>query len=534
MSPPNSPLESSLSEPLLSPGDDGEDAAAALVHRSPSSSADKEKNVRLILCYTWLVFAGRSIWNQNVLATFCFLLRDGDPKAVGYLTAAMGICQLLVSFPTGVLADRTRRDTLLKVASCVGIVASFATIKVLYFSPNKKRIYSGLVVALCIWGCFWGIANTALTALFADSVPNGQRSKYFTHRSVLINLGNVTGPMVALVMFLLLGNEWTISDCSMVMAAGQLVFLPALLLLCFLKDSDESGDEDDENVMATPILDSSGSASSDHQSSGANNSDDILGDTTSSARPPAAAAHRDETYNAAKLVSMIPCCGSSNQERIIPSMVATADVMAGLASGMSIRYFAIFLYDNLKLQPVHVQILYIIAPLLQASLTKAGQALAKKYGRCLTTVALKWIGITFMLAMVGITKATTSDDRRATAVICTMLVLRTAFMNSTSALTKSVLMDHVPSNERAKWSALESLNMFSWSGSAALGGILVDYRGILFNFCITAALQFVATFPHILLAASVSSVQDEDSVSHIGNEVEEQGAQRTRGDAPEV
>lgn len=175
--------------------------------------------------------------------------------------------------------------------------------------------------------------------------------------------------------------------------------------------------------------------------------------------------------------------------------------------GMSIRYFAIFLYDNLKIKPVHVQLLYMIAPLVQASLTKLGQTMAKTYGRCCITVIFKWIGITLMLAMIGMTRASTAaiarEDDRIIAVICTLLVLRTAFMNSTSALTKSVLMDHVPKDERAKWGALESFNMFSWSGSAAIGGILVDYHGILFNFCITAALQLVATIPHLLLATSV-------------------------------
>jgi predicted MFS family arabinose efflux permease len=137
--------------------------------------------------------------------------------------------------------------------------------------------------------------------------------------------------------------------------------------------------------------------------------------------------------------------------------------------------------------------------------------------------------------MVGMSKAKASsianDDALVKAVICTLLVLRTAFMNSTNALTKSVLMDHVPQDERAKWSALESFNMFSWSGSAALGGILVDSDGIIFNFCITAALQFVATFPHLLLATSAvrhedyhasrrtTSQQQEDTEAEEGPEV---------------
>jgi len=61
-------------------------------------------------------------------------------------------------------------------------------------------------------------------------------------------------------------------------------------------------------------------------------------------------------------------------------------------------------------------------------------------------------------------------------------------------------MDHVPKEERAKWASLESVSMVSWSGSAALGGILVESKGILFNFCFTAFLQFLATGPLLLLS----------------------------------
>ena len=72
-------------------------------------------------------------------------------------------------------------------------------------------------------------------------------------------------------------------------------------------------------------------------------------------------------------------------------------------------------------------------------------------------------------------------------------------MNSTGALSRSVLMDNVTKDERGKWSALESVNMFSWSGSAALGGLLVDLVGILPLFAIMASLQFVGTGPLICL-----------------------------------
>ena len=61
-------------------------------------------------------------------------------------------------------------------------------------------------------------------------------------------------------------------------------------------------------------------------------------------------------------------------------------------------------------------------------------------------------------------------------------------------------MDNVPPSERGRWAALESLNMFSWSGSAALGGYLVGWIGMVPLFCMTAGIQFLGTFPLVRLS----------------------------------
>lgn len=60
-------------------------------------------------------------------------------------------------------------------------------------------------------------------------------------------------------------------------------------------------------------------------------------------------------------------------------------------------------------------------------------------------------------------------------------------------------MDNVPQEERGKWSALESVNMFSWSGSAALGGVLVGAVGLLPLFVATGCVQLTATLALIAL-----------------------------------
>ena len=178
----------SISEPLLSKDD--EDYGSINISADNGILHDREaetvsRNVRLILMYTWFVFAGRSIWNQNVLAAFVYFLRSGNPEAVGYITAVMGLSQLIVSLPSGYFADKYRRDTMLRVASMVGIVAIAITLSALYYAD-----YRYLVAALAVWGTYWGIANTSVSALFADSIKQGQRAYYFTQRSTLVSLAN--------------------------------------------------------------------------------------------------------------------------------------------------------------------------------------------------------------------------------------------------------------------------------------------------------------------------------------------------------
>ena len=467
------------------------------------------RNAKLVLAYTWVAFTGRGLWNQNCLATLVFLLKDGDPKAIGFLTAAMGMAQLCTSIPTGILADKYRRDTLLKVGALVGIAAVASSIR-----ASLQPGYRMLLVALLLWGIHWGIVNTSITALFSDSIPDGERSYYFTKRAVLINVANTCGPVIALIMFAVMGDDWTVKECSMVLLAGNLISLPGLLLLCSMSDNHNLNETSDtiesSNDLEEPLLPPSRLSSS------------TINTMTTVERT--VDTHRDETYDEERLgqrLSWLFCCN----KRVVASLIATADVISGLASGMSIRYIAIFLYDNLQLSPVAVQVVYIFNPILQIFLRNKAQLLAQTHGRCKVTIALKWIGISLMITMVVLYKLGASR-----ILICIVLILRTGFMNSPSSLTKSVLMDHVPKDERAKWASLESVSMVSWSGSAALGGILVDAEGILFNFCFTAFLQFLATGPLVLLsfydnqsrgAEDSSFEEDDNNYDQIDESVEE-------------
>jgi len=451
-----------LAEPLLpsqSTVNDQED------DRQCDDNPPQSRNVRLTLIFTLLAFAGRSMWNQSVLSTYVFLLRHNDVEAVGFITAAMGLSQLVVSFPVGFLADRYRRDTMIKVASAIGI----CSISLIYVAILKDS-YVWLTLALSVWGAFWGTANTSLAALFADSIPQGERSKYFTQRAMLVNTGAMLGPTTALILFALLGDEWTLQECGLVITVGNTLCFPALLMLCLFDDDATESDSVIERVEESQIIPDS-------------EANDTIDD-------------EHEDYNSSDLFGL-------PKYWMIPILIATADVISGLGSGMSVRYFPIFFVTNLKLSPVNVQVLYILASLSGICFKYYAQRASKSWGRCRVTVFFKWIALSLMLTMI-----LSYHLLWPTWFTCALFVLRTSIMNSTTPLTKSLLMDVVPKKSRAKWSALESVSMFSWSGSAALGGVLVGLKGILFNFIITALIQFLATLP-LLAIVTRDPVEEE-------------------------
>ena len=95
----------------------------------------------------------------------------------------------------------------------------------------------------------------------------------------------------------------------------------------------------------------------------------------------------------------ICCCVP--ESRVVPAYIALADVSSGLASGMSVRFFATFLYENLSFSPVWVQVVYILNSLGQAVLLKAAQRAAARHGKCHVAVAFKLTGVVLMLVMVA-------------------------------------------------------------------------------------------------------------------------------------
>lgn len=181
-----------------------------------------------------------------------------------YYMAFEGVAQFLAAATTGAVVDMYRRDQLLQVSFFIGIAANVVTFLSSYHQANSQLWWWLLVaVAPVLWGIFDGIGLTTSLALFADSIPDGQRSHYFTLQTVATTGGGqILGPIGALIIFAVLGDKWTVADCSKVICVAQFLLIPAYALLwCFsdddklemvenVEDRDEvSKDQEQENLL---------------------------------------------------------------------------------------------------------------------------------------------------------------------------------------------------------------------------------------------------------------------------------------------
>jgi hypothetical protein len=90
--------------------------------------------------------------------------------------------------------------------------------------------------ALCLWGFGKGVVDGPVLALFADSVPTGDRATYYYYLFLAFWFGALAGPLVGVALFMSQANAWTFPELASVILVGCGFKLVNAALLCFLKD----------------------------------------------------------------------------------------------------------------------------------------------------------------------------------------------------------------------------------------------------------------------------------------------------------
>ena len=350
--------------------------------------------------------------------------------------------QLLVCFPAGYAADHYRRDTVLKMAGVIGMFASFMTALALY-----REDYTSLLVAFGIWGIFSAFQSPAMESLFADSVPQGQRSLPFTLKHMAQQAAYILGPLFSIALLEKFGNTWELPELRIVLMSGVLVMALSLNFLFYFDDekAHENKEAKTKTTEKTHLL------------------EDPL------TLPDSSGDHPLTTFL---------CLNSSH----VPYILFTADFIIANGAGMTINFFPLFFFQEYGLRPLQVSILFATQPLLIVIFSFIAQRCSIKCGR------MPIICSTRMASLVALAAMTYAKPLWLQIVL---FLLRGSFMRCSIGLRRSVLMDHVPKKHRARWNSLEGLTMFTWSGSAVLGGYLIDAYSYRYCFLITAGIYFV-------------------------------------------
>lgn len=438
-------------------------------------------NVPIAITFTGVAFISRSLWNQNVLSMFIYEVSGHDARAIGYVSSLMGLLQLLSSFVGGYLADKFRRDAVIRYSAVIGFLST-----ILIIIAVSLQNLSFVLVAFATVGTYWGLTTTSISALFADSLTDEERPKYITWRYTVQKLGNLVAPILAMAMFAGSDDNWSEDDCAVVIYFSQALGIISVLIPCFMTD--------DKIPMSDTL-----SIESDVEETGEKKSKESKGETLEIKLPdstvPNEKSENDATTQSVSVQS-IPTIEPENEhyDIIIPLCICGADILQGFANGMSIQFFPVFFAEHLYMRPIYVQIVYFFSQGGQAYGSVVGFQLGKNFGRCPITVLLRNLGCLALALMILSHKYGLSNP-----VVCTLYVLRMIFTNSTVPLTGSILMDYVPKHHRGKWGSLDSLVKASWAGSAFIGGFLIHRYDIYSVIIFTIVMQVIATIPIFFL-----------------------------------
>jgi len=130
---------------------------------------------------------------------------------------------------------------------------------------------------------------------------------------------------------------------------------------------------------------------------------------------------------------------------LVPYFILTADIVTGVGSGMTVKFFPLFFKNETGLTPSFVSAISACTYLLMIAMTFVFQKVSDCCGRVQASLLSGACGIPLLVLMARLKTNWTNW-----MVIVPIYIVRTAVMNSTSGIRKAVMMDFVPKNARGR------------------------------------------------------------------------------------
>eukprot|EP00931_Biecheleriopsis_adriatica_P031168 TRINITY_DN18302_c0_g1_i2.p1 TRINITY_DN18302_c0_g1~~TRINITY_DN18302_c0_g1_i2.p1 ORF type:complete len:515 (+),score=76.40 TRINITY_DN18302_c0_g1_i2:33-1577(+) len=393
----------------------------------------------------------------------------GANSLVGVSESISGITSLVMAIPVGLVVDRhpERRARLLRWSSWLGLAATVLTI--LAVLSDELILVAAMLV---LFGAFSELSFSASEAIFADSIPAGQRTGLFVTKTILSTVGSATGPGLSALGLWMLGDDWKPYQMKAVIITGSLLFPLAAVPLFLFKD---------------PPLDLTCSSSGDSGQA----EDGEARDGEAHSRPSTA-----DVQNVRRIGPLTA--------KHIPVLLATADFITCIGAGMTVKFFNLFFIQDQSFSPVAISVLQMFYPLMIAVFMKFTERLAKPLGRPQASLLFFSCNVLCLFLLGEVTWL---------PLLLAVFLLRGGFANSTYPIDRSILMDYTPSSQRGMWNSIESLTSMTWSGSAFIGGLLSDGHDYRFTFLITALVYATACLVYAPLLVLVPRRENIDTNS---------------------
>ena len=421
------------------------------------------RNVRLAYIQT----IAQSVSFGIIQTAFSIFITQGlghSEFILGNLFTVSGLASTLFVFPSGFLADRYRRDFLIRISVFFGILGQLILMYATLVVAPASNTINFLFISQLFGGLGWGLSGPASQALLADSIEQGNRSKTFANMHFVNLLAAAFGPFLAAGLTIVLGDSWDLNVLQILIVCSAIFSVFANSVIFFVSDK--------YSLEYDHLLHSG--------------TDSVIKDQT------------DQKMNNSSI--------NRSYDLYVPVILVISGVVIGFGAGATVAFFPVLFADP--------EIGYNLSPLLTYTIVGVGsvvtgfaglcaQRLSRMIGRVLSMFVVQLLAIICLLGIVlnlYFYQNNHIDISVSIILLAIFYISRNALMNASGPVSRSLIMDIVPTGSRAKWNSLETLawGMF-WSVSASIGGWVVVEFGFIYVFMFTATLYTLATFLLLLI-----------------------------------
>jgi MFS family permease len=374
---------------------------------------------------------------------------------LGNLFTVSGLASTIFVFPSGWAADKFRRDILIRTSVFFGVMAQVILIyATLIIAPGASTI-NFLFLGRIFGGIGFGLSGPAAQALLADSIAPGQRSKTFANMHFANLSAAAIGPFLAVALTLIFGDTWSLEVLQVLILNAAIFTMVAYLVIFFASDKYALEGKNHLNNSNHDHIDWANSLGNDKSS-----------------------------YNLT-----------------IPVILVISGVIIGFGAGATVAFFPVLFADPVIGYDLPPAFVYSVVGIGNITAGFAGlmvQRVARKIGRVQSMFLTQILAIICLLGIIAnliLYQNSIIGAANSVLLLVVFYISRNALMNASGPISRSLIMDIIPSSSRAKWNSMETLAWGTfWAVSASIGGFIVDTLGFIYVFIFTATLYTIATF----------------------------------------